>query len=300
MAYHIEYRPTTWEEVVGNKEIIASLKDTVKNTNRPHVYMFVGGKGLGKTTIARILAKEINTQNVDEINCSDHNGVDWAREFVKTYSAKGFLGDRFFILDEVHRLTEDAQNILLKFFEDTPSHVYVAICTTEPDKIKDTVRDRAVMYHLERPGRKDVYELLYRVAHEEKLLLHEDALNLIVKNSDGSIRNALTILEKIKGVDAGSQLKLIHSGDVQETEIVNLSRVLINAKNAKQIGDVWSSIKGDPESIRRSVVNYMVKVMVSNPSMDVFLILNEFENLVYPSRAGLIKASFASFYRRQK
>ena len=144
---HIKYRPQTWDEIKGNEAVVEGLESQFSSKskkNRPHVFLFYGPSGCGKTTLARIVKDELECSeaNFNELNVANTRGIDTIREVIQFSHYSTFDGSpRIFLFDEAHKLTNDAQNALLKVLEDTPPKVYFILCTTDPKKIIKTIRN---------------------------------------------------------------------------------------------------------------------------------------------------------------
>ena len=148
MSLALKYRPDDLNLVKGNREIVNTLKGMLSDlTNCPHAFLLHGPTGCGKTTIARIIAKGIGAEGEDqrEIDSADFRGIDTIRDLRRKsqYMATS-SGNRIWIIDECHKLTNDAQNALLKILEEPPQHVYFALCTTEPQKLLETIKGRCI------------------------------------------------------------------------------------------------------------------------------------------------------------
>lgn len=219
-ALYRKYRPKSFEDVVGQDIIVKTLKNSIKNNIVTHAYLFSGPRGTGKTSIAKIFAKILNcqdlnglepcnkcisceqankNQNIDiiEIDAASNNGVDEIREIrnkitlVPTNSKY-----KVYIIDEVHMLTNQAFNALLKTLEEPPSHIIFIFATTEPHKIPKTILSRCQRFDYKRVSVNKIVERLKYIAHEEQINVTDEALYEIAKLSDGGMRDSISLLDQ--------------------------------------------------------------------------------------------------------
>ncbi len=168
-----KYRPKTLAGVVGNETTVNLLRNMLEKGTIPHTILLQGASGCGKTTLARILQRSLECSEIDfiELNCSDFRGVDTIRDIAKQMHFSPTGGKcRIWLLDEVHQMTKDAQNAALKILEDTPSHVYFLLCTTDPQKLISTIRNRCCQLSVEHLSEASLRMLIDRVLKKEEVI----------------------------------------------------------------------------------------------------------------------------------
>lgn len=236
-ALYRAYRPQTFKDVVGQEHIIRTLKNQIQNNNVGHAYLFCGTRGTGKTSTAKIFARALNCQNsvdeepcnecevckdilsdnimdVIEIDAASNNSVDDIREIrenVKYTPAK--CKYKVYIIDEVHMLSQGAFNALLKTLEEPPSYVIFILATTEPHKIPATILSRCQRFDFKRVTVKDMSTRMKEICDDVNVVVDDRALNLIARNSQGALRDALSILD---------QCMSFSENDIEYKDVVDL------------------------------------------------------------------------------
>lgn len=199
-ALYRTYRPGTFADVRGQEPIVTALEGAVKSEKIPHALLFVGSRGTGKTSIARIFAAVIGASPLDtyEIDAASNRGIDDIRELREAVHTLPYESPRkVYIIDEVHMLTKEAFSALLKTLEEPPEHVVFILATTEPDKLLDTITSRCQVFRFKTPSRALLVETVTDVAKQEKFTLPKDAAELVALSADGSFRDALGTLQKV-------------------------------------------------------------------------------------------------------
>ena len=198
IALYRKYRPATFEDVAGQEAIVTLLTNAIKNNKISHAYLFSGGRGTGKTTVARIFAREIgcNPEDIIEIDAASNRGIDEIRELRDAVRTAPFNSlYKVYIIDEAHMLTKEAANALLKTLEEPPSHVIFILATTDPEKLPPTILSRCQRVNFSSPDHDTLAKRLLHVAKEEGVKLDEESARLIARHGRGSYRDALGILE---------------------------------------------------------------------------------------------------------
>ncbi len=200
VALYTKYRPQKFSEVSGQDHITTVLAESIKNEKISHAYLFVGMRGTGKTSVARIFAKEIGTSQKDlyEIDAASNNSVENVRSLIESIQVLPFDSKyKIYILDEVHMLSKSAFNALLKTLEEPPSYVIFILATTEVEKIPETVMSRCEVYNFKSPNRTILNKFIQQIAQKEEYKIEPAASELISLLADGSFRDAQTILQKM-------------------------------------------------------------------------------------------------------
>lgn len=296
------YRPKTLDEVIGNEGTVESLKKMIEKKKLPHALLLYGPSGCGKTTIGRILRRELGCGLLDyqEKNVSDFRGIDTIRDIAQVMPMAPASGKcRIFLLDECHQLTKDAQNAALKILEDTPSHVYFILCTTDPGKLIPTVRKRCMPLPVELLDNDHMMKLLKRVNKRAELDVSTEHLELISENCEGSARQALVLLDKVSHLAGKARGKAIHEKlDEERSEVIDLCRGLLERKMGwADIARLLKELKDvEEEKIRWAVMGYMNAVLLSGRKSDqAAQVIRNFERPFYDShRNGLTLACYES------
>lgn len=197
-----KYRPETLDDVVGRKYIIQSLKNAIDNNLLAHAYLFCGPRGTGKTSLARIFAREINKdgseEDIIEIDAASNNGVDEIRNLVDRVKFAPINSKyKVYIIDEVHMMTTGAFNAFLKTIEEPPEHVIFILATTEPHKVLETILSRCQRYDFKSFSNDEIINRVEYVCNKENIKIDEDSLVEIAKLSNGGMRDALSILDQL-------------------------------------------------------------------------------------------------------
>ena len=245
-ALYRKYRPQTFNDIVGQNHIVSVLKNAIDKNQISHAYLFYGSRGTGKTSIAKIFANEVNSnevyqkENVDiiEIDAASNNGVDEVRdikEAIKFLPTEGKY--KVYIIDEVHMLTTAAFNALLKTLEEPPAHVIFILATTEIHKIPATILSRCQRFEFKNLSQEQLIDRLRYIAKEENLVIEDEAIEKIATLAKGGLRDAISILDQVSNYS--EQITLGHilevTSSISEDDILEFYKGLLQ-------GDVTKSL----------------------------------------------------------
>ncbi len=261
----LKYRPQTFKDLIGQKTIAETIVNSIKIDKAPNAYLFTGIRGVGKTTIARIVAKSLNCLNVKgdpceenlcencksisnsnhidvlEMDAASKTGVDDVRDLIE-FSRYGPTSAKYkiFIIDEVHMLSKQAFNALLKTLEEPPSYLKFIFATTEIKKIPITVVSRCQRFDLSRIKSTELFDFLKKISLKENGNVSDEALKLIVKISEGSVRDALSLLDRgLLSVKENEELTLSKAqkifGFFDKAQLIDLFTVILDGNESKTL-----------------------------------------------------------------
>ena len=298
MGLYQKYRPNSLNTFLGNESTVVALESVLEKSEIPHVFLFSGPTGCGKTTLARIVSKMVGAgdNDISEIDSADFRGIDTIREIRKLSQYKPLSGDsRVWILDECHKLSNDAQNALLKQLEDTPDHVFFFLCTTEPHKLLPTIKGLCSTYEVNVLPEATMVKLLRRITKKEGGEVSKKVLERIAEDSQGHPRNAINILEKVLAVPVENQMEVAKKSAEEQSQSIELCRALLRQASWKEISTILKGLKeDDPEAVRRHVIGYTAAVLLGKNNALAAAILEEFIEPFYNSGyAGLVFACYS-------
>lgn len=293
------HRPKSLDRIVGQKEAVTTLQNLFNTKSVPHAILLSGNSGCGKTTLARIIAKNLGCHPTDttEINCSDFRGIDTIRDIRSTIGQNPLCGPcRVWIIDEAHQMVSGAQDAFLKLLEDTPDHAYFILATTNPNKLLATVRNRCTSIKVTPLSTDEMEDLISYVCKKEKKKLDEEVKDRIIEVAEGSARFALVLLHSVIDIKKKQeQLNAIQNADIKRQSI-ELARLMIKpGVNWKEVANVIKTLDEEPEQLRRMILGYAASIMLNGGNLvpKCAVIIDYFENNFFDSgKAGLVLACY--------
>ncbi len=238
IALYRKYRPGNWGEVIGQDHIVKAISGALESGKIAHAYLLCGPRGTGKTTIARIIARELGTSSNDiyEMDAASNRGIDDIRNLRESVSTMPFDSKyKIYILDEVHMFTKDAWNALLKTIEEPPAYVVFILATTELEKVPDTIVSRCQSFVFKKPTDTIISSHVTNIAQKEGYTLEEGGAQLIALLSDGAFRDALGMLQKVISFIKSKKINLV---DIEEIAGAPQSILVNNFLTAIALGDI--------------------------------------------------------------
>lgn len=273
-------RPKAFDDVIGNEHIVAPLKKQLKDGTLSQTIMITGQFGSGKTTIAKIIASELEAE-VHEVDCGSDGGVDRMREVVdSSYLSSLFSRAKVFILDEVHGLSKQAQSALLKTLEEAKKNTYFILLTTEAKKILPTIRSRCVVYETTPAGRAEIGVAVKRVLSQHNITVESMGdFWEVVNQSEGSLRQVYSLMEKlVASADENNFIssevfrRVINAVSGEEVN-ENLPKAFLN-RNIPEILRIIKEVRGDANAVGTAVgvYNYLKAVYLNSKNVDTGLL----------------------------
>ncbi|MBO8159983.1 DNA polymerase III subunit gamma/tau [Thermosyntropha sp.] len=291
LALYRAWRPQRFEEIVGQEKAVKSLKNAIKENRLSHAYLFAGPRGTGKTSIAKIIAKAVNCENpqdgepcnacsscidinngnfmdVVEIDAASNRGIDEIRDLREKVRILPAQGKRkVYIIDEVHMLTTEAFNALLKTLEEPPDYVMFILATTESHKIPATIKSRCQIYQFRRLTTDEIVERLRKVAESDNIEFEEEALLIIARRANGGMRDALSVMDQINAYKDGRVTKsdvLDVLGIVDDLFLINLMESVINRDTAAVVKMISTALNEGKEAqqLAREMVFYLRDLLI--------------------------------------
>jgi DNA polymerase-3 subunit gamma/tau len=243
LSLYRKYRPHDFGEVRGQEQIVSVLEAAVGQGKIAHAYLFAGGRGTGKTSMARILARALQTdeQDIYEMDAASNRGIDEIRQLREGVSTLPFNSKyKFYIIDEAHALTKDAWGALLKTLEEPPEHVIFVLATTELDRVPETIISRCQTFAFKKPSHEVLKKLVLDVAKKEGVSLAPAGAELVALMGEGSFRDTLGILQKVLTVSADEKLSEDEVAKVVGAPAGDIINQFLKALAAKNIEDAIS------------------------------------------------------------
>lgn len=272
MNLYREARPDSLSEIIGNESIIKALEKLISNKKKPQAILIHGPSGCGKTTIGRIIAKAVGAieDSIFELNAANTRGVDDIREIARSASLSTLGGKaKAYIVDESHQLTAAAQECFLKLLEDPPKNCYFIFCTTEPQNLIATIRNRCTDYEVRKLTQKEIITVCEKACEKAKLEVPNEIIQVVAATNDGSARAALVALEKVKDIkDLDIAIQLLLKGTENDARIKDLCNMIncdpsVRKQKWSTIINTFDMLDDPPEMIRKSMLTYLYSMLVT-------------------------------------
>ena len=299
-ALYRKYRPTTFDDVVGQEVIVKTILNALKNNKVAHAYIFSGPRGTGKTSTAKIFAKALKCESESEIICNkcvsctqinskqstdiieidaaSNNGVDEIRELKNKVNNVPSIGKyKIYIIDEVHMLSKGAFNALLKTLEEPPAHAVFILATTEVHKVPETVLSRCQKFEFKKIGNQEMFKRIKFVCEQEHINADDNVITEIVNLSDGGLRNSISLLDQVNSYSDGKiTLNDVHeiNGSLNYREILDfIDDILMgNVRNILKKLELFSESGKSIVKISEEILLYFRNILLSK--IDVNLVYN--------------------------
>ena len=303
----LKYRPNSFQDLIGQEYLVETIQKSIEQNKIPNAYIFSGIRGVGKTTTARIVAKMLNCTVFDknnnpdlnncdqaraitedrhpdviEIDAASNTSVENAREIIENVKYNPVLGKyKVYIVDEVHMLSKSAFNALLKTLEEPPLHSKFIFATTEIFKVPITILSRCQRFDLRRVDKKTLSNFLNTISKKEGIAISKDAINMIIKASDGSVRDSLSILDQAnifksqKEIQVEEIIKML--GFASQSDLYELSKTVFENKLTKLVSMLDEMYQRGSETSKiiedmMNIINWACKLKINNELLkDEFL-----------------------------
>ncbi len=303
----LKYRPSNFQDLIGQEYLVETIQKSIEQNKIPNAYIFTGIRGVGKTTTARIVAKMLNCTVFDknnkpdltnceqakaitedrhpdviEIDAASNTSVENAREIIENVKYNPVLGKyKVYIVDEVHMLSKSAFNALLKTLEEPPPHSKFIFATTEIAKVPITILSRCQRFDLRRVEKKILYNFLINISKKEDISISNDALNMIVKAGDGSVRDSLSILDQANIFKSQKEIQVEEIvnmlGFAKQSDLYELTKFVLNNDLSKLISMLDEMYQRGSQTTKviedlMNIINWSCKLKINNELLkDEFL-----------------------------
>lgn len=289
-ALYRKYRPDSFASVRNQDHIVSVLEGAIRKGTIPHALLFTGSRGTGKTTVARIFAHAIGAHDIDiyEIDAASNRGIDDIRTLKEAVHTLPYESPyKVYIIDEVHMLTKEAWNALLKTLEEPPAYVVFILATTEQDKILDTILSRCQVFTFRSPSARELTELILDIAQRESVIMTEAGARVIALAANGSYRDALSIMQKVLMVSSDRELD---ADEISE---------IVGAPHAVRVRDFLAALHGRDV---QSALTILREVEESHTDIKIFsaLVLERLRTILLVRHRAMAESDLTSFYEDER
>jgi len=300
-ALYRKYRSTSFDQVLGQDHIVSTLMNAVKDKKFGHAYLFTGPRGVGKTSIARLLAHQIiganykgdTPEHIDiiEIDAASNTGVDDVRELrEKAYIGPAQADYKIYIIDEVHMLSKAAFNALLKILEEPPAHIVFILATTEFHKVPATVISRTQRFGFHPISHQLLTDHLLNIAKKESIEIDKDAVEIIAQHGKGSFRDAISLLDQVKNQSSKVSAELVRNtlGQLDEQNLEQITDAVATGSIVNIIDSLSSAKSGGAQSVQiaSQLADYWRQLVVNGkPPLEQTETISAIESLIEVPRS---------------
>ena len=296
MSLYEKYRPKGFDEIVGNSQTLAAIEGFLRLENHNHTILLIGPSGCGKTTLGRIISQKLGAVGNDlhEYNAANLRGIDQTRDIIEQMRLMPLMSPcKVWLIEEAAKMSNDAQTAFLKPFEDTPKHVYFILTTTDPQKLSPAIKSRCTTFNVQALPERRISHIIQTIVDKEGKIIPDLVKHHIAKNSQGSPRLAIEMLERVIELEPDKQMKAADQVEKEEAQLKELCQALYKREPWPKVTQILQNLETDAEATRMGVLNYFNKILLGSDDPNAYLILDIFkESFYYLGKPGLTRACY--------